>query len=105
VPTYEYATLFFHWESNWTQISHLPDAVSRHKSTRRWEIWLPGADECERLDGDQRLHHVLNKLGAQGWKLMDATVLNTVIVGDAGWGEVGSPAVQRWTFMRERRSE
>lgn len=67
-----------------------------------------GAKEKRSSSRDGTFSDLLNELGREGWRLVDAKVLDSIVIMNEsyddymGWSsDVGVPIRQRWTFIRE----
>ena len=103
---YEYVTLDWVCQTNWSDIRDIPEPVRPQVTWEsRFELWRAGATEGEKLDPGATVTDILNNLGESGWRLVDHLVLDTCVTGPLhGVMEGGTPLRRQWIFMRERSS-
>jgi hypothetical protein len=104
---YEYAVLIWVAETNWNKVRDLPEATRPSVTwTHRYELWLAGAENgLEMTPGSAGTVDILDRLGNRGWRLVEASILDTCVTGPLhGLPEVATPVKRQWTFMRERQA-
>ncbi|MFG1652932.1 hypothetical protein ACGFIE_23670 [Micromonospora sp. NPDC049275] len=68
----------------------------------KYKVRRPGAKESEEFPVEKQYAELLNELGAEGWELSTALILDTVVsTNGAGFKNAGVPVSISWTFKRQ----
>lgn len=102
---YEYLALTHEITSNKVEYERVKDTLDKIPFEWRhtWRVWGPTAttEPDDTIEGDFSAHAFMNRMGAQGWRLITYVPGDVALFrGDYFYSQVSQAVSETWRFMR-----